>query len=59
MRFKKGLGKMAEEKEVKEKKKRRYDPGRFAVRIIALVMAVCMVFAVAATGIFYIMYYMK
>jgi len=50
---------MAEEKEVKEKKKRRYDPGRFAVRIIALVMAVCMVFAVAATGIFYIMYYMK
>ena len=44
-----------EEKEVKKKKKH-HDPRRTMVRIIALVMAISMVFAVAATCIFYIQY---
>ena len=42
--------------EEKKDKKRQRDPRRAFVRIIALIMAVSMIFAVAATGIFYIKY---
>lgn len=46
-----------EEKSKKKTKKRMISPGKIAIKIIALVMALSMVFAVAASCIFYIMYY--
>lgn len=48
-----------EEKENKKTKKMRHDPRRAIVRIVALIMAVSMVFAVAGTTIFYLQYYIK
>lgn len=50
--------KKKKKKKKKEKKKKTHQPGRIAVRIIAALMALCMIFAVAATCIFYIQYYL-
>lgn len=48
-------------KEIKKdkvkKRKRGQNAGRITVKVIAALMAACMVFAVAATCIFYIQYY--
>ena len=40
-----------------KKKKFAYSAGKITVRVIAALMAISMVFAVAATCIFYIKYY--
>lgn len=53
---------MTEQIKKNEKKKRQkvhHDPRRAMVRIVALIMAVSMVFAVTATTIFYLQYYLK
>lgn len=50
---------MSEEKKENNKtnKKRHCDPKKFAIKFVALTMAISMVFAVAATCIFYFKYY--
>lgn len=50
---------MKENQSEKISKKKYQDPSRLIVKIVALVMVVCMVFAVAATCIFYLRYYIK
>ena len=47
------------EKNTKKTKKRLPSPGKIAVKVIALLMAFSMIFAVAASCIFYVMYYLK
>ena len=50
--------KKEKKKKKKDKKKKIHSPGRIAVKVIAALMALCMIFAVAATCIFYIQYYL-
>ena len=43
----------------KKTKKRLPSPGKIAVKIIAILIILLMVFAVAGTCIFYVMYYLQ
>ena len=44
------------EENKKSEKKVRIDPRRLAVKIIAIIMVICMVFSIAASLIFYFVY---